>query len=480
MISKRKIVSSGIWSFVEKMYQQVVLFIVFIDTARIIGPAEIGLFSLIQVIQILASGVLLGLADAIIVKSKSEDDAHLSTTFWCIITVGLFISLLTWILALWISEESDNAQLADLIYLIGFCPLLIALGSVPTAVIHSNMNFKAFAVRSILSSTFGGFVAIIMARNGYGAISLVCQIVVQGFISNIIIWYSIKWRPSLKFSANIIKDIWQPGARSASSNIIESIETQLPRLILGLLVGPIGIGFYSVAARIWGSVRDIIFNPIGTAFLVPMIKSRDSSTRMGNLLFNLWFITALLWIPLFLSIELFGFPFFSLVFGDSWQDSYKVLQSLFAAFALRPFAIVFRVFSRANLSLGNYVRVQFYGMFLANIVFFLSLYLFQFSISQAILCWGFIDTITSLINIRNHANKHRFSFRPFINLFLRLTACSLLAIIVTFIAFERDADIDIAPASLRLLLFLTSYIAISLSLHWKYIKSLKMDVAGLV
>ena len=181
------------------MGQQLVTFFVFAIVARLIGPEQYGLVSLCYVFLLLAKSAIDCLADAVI-SMKIRDDLRLSTLFWAILAIGFILSLFVLAGRKYFSMVMGDERLAGLLVVMSPLPFLLSLASIPTALIIARMEFRFFAIRTILATVTGGSVGIYMAMHDYGAYSLLGQQLAMYLVINMVLWASVGWKPKLMFT----------------------------------------------------------------------------------------------------------------------------------------------------------------------------------------------------------------------------------------------------------------------------------------
>ncbi len=345
------------WVLLEKVGQQLLGFVVFLIVARLIGPEEFGLAGLCTVFSSFAIFIVFGSVDAVI-SQQLTDDRRLSTLFWPVIGIGVFLSLLTYFSAAPFAGVMEEERLAGLLRHLAILPFLTAASSVPTVLMQARMEFRLFTVRTLVSTVIGGTVGIVLALRDHGAYALVYQQITQQVVSNLIIWPSARWRPRLMVDGALLGGILAPGIRMTGSTFINFLDTQVPRLLIGLVLGPLHTGYYAFVFRLYFSLREILVLPI-TSVLYPALAqiSRDPE-NVRRLLGQILYFTAILVLPALVGAAATAPLFVPLFFGDSWTPTVPFLQWFLLAMAPSPFLLVFRELLRAHQKTGAFLRIQ--------------------------------------------------------------------------------------------------------------------------
>lgn len=89
-----------------------------------------------------------------------------------------------------------------------------------------------------------------MAYRGYGIWALVAQQLSDQFLVTTILWFTVKWRPSLKFSIKNTRELFSFGWKLLVSTLINSICLYSQSLIIGKIYSPAMLGYFSRGQRI--------------------------------------------------------------------------------------------------------------------------------------------------------------------------------------------------------------------------------------
>ncbi|OWK30409.1 oligosaccharide flippase family protein [Sphingomonas dokdonensis] len=347
-----------LWVLFERGAQQILLFSTLFIIARIIGPEQFGLFSLTQMIPTLCTMVLLGLSDGIIARA-ADDDESISTVFWSILATGAVFSLATLASGPLISSILGDDRLTDVVSAMSLVPVLSALSTVPTVIVQKKLDFKYFALRSILSSLVGGAVGIGVAVSGGGAVSIALQLIAQQVVANIVIWPSSGWTPKFLFSRAKAWHMMSPGSKLTMSYVIETLDQQLPRYFISLAFGAATAGQFAMATRIWALMREVFILPVSMVLFPSLARiSRERIDGFGNLINGVLpslYVTVVPAIA-FLAYDA-GFLFVK-IFGPAWAGAGGIAQAYLIGCVAIPTLVVVRTSCRVRDLMLPYVALQ--------------------------------------------------------------------------------------------------------------------------
>ncbi|MCL2468834.1 MAG: lipopolysaccharide biosynthesis protein [Alphaproteobacteria bacterium] len=345
------------WLFLEKGAQQISSFVVFAVIARIIGPSEYGLVALCTMVMMLMNNVTLGLVDAII-SMRIRDEERLSSLFFMISGLGFALSLLSFFLAQPFALLFEYERLAPLLQAFSPLPFLFSLAAVPTALITATMDFRIFTIRTFFAALAGGIAGIWAVLNGFGAFSLALQqITAQGAIL-IVLWFTSSWRPRLIFKTKAMADMLRLGLAQTGTLFVSFLDTQSPRFILGLFLGPLAVGYYAFVARVCGAIQDGIIQPVLTVIYPALAELDDDHAQKKVIVKQTFFVAGLIMIPVVGGMILTADVFIPFLFGKQWEDSALAMQ----IFALTSFTFaintILRSILRACRQTAAYLRAQ--------------------------------------------------------------------------------------------------------------------------
>ena len=357
MILRKKLAYGVIWSLVERIGNQGVSFLIFMFVARLIGPVEYGLASICLIIFSLANIVLSALVDGI-VSLQISDTRRLSTLFWCAMGVGGGLCLLCVTGAREIAVVMGEPRLQSLLQWLSPVFLCLAALTVPNKLIYCALDFKVFAIRTLVGSLIGGAVGLIMALQGFGAHAIIAQQLVLYVVINVIVWRCVEWRPSFVFDASTLGASLRPGLKLMGADFISFSQDQIPRLLIGFLLGPMVLGYYAFVIRIRRTFEDLLINPFFAVLYPYLAKIKFDHVEQKLILGHFISLTGFLIFPTLAWAVALAPTYVPLFFGAAWEPATPILQIFICGSAVQPILVVVRETLRAHNRLGSYMRVQ--------------------------------------------------------------------------------------------------------------------------
>jgi O-antigen/teichoic acid export membrane protein len=369
----RKMAQGAFWSLLEKGGQQGMSFVIFMVLARLLGPAEYGLANICFVYFVLTTMIVTGLVDGI-VSLQIEDDLRLSSLFWVVMVIGLGIGLLCAGTAEPLAAFMREPRLAGLLYWFSSIPLLVALSAVPNLLILKELDFKIYAVRTLVAMMIGGVVGIFMASRGFGAYAIIGQQIAFYAVTNLVVWRSITWRPRLLFNLDAFREAATPGVGVTGVNVLGFLDGQAPRLLIGKILGPVSLGDFALATRLRYTLMEILVTSPLTVLYPGLAKLGGDKAGQKKLAGAIGYIGAFVVFPTLAIAAALAPQYVPLLFGEKWVPAVTVLQIYIIAAASGPSITIAQQLFRAHGKLRIFFPA---GAFFITINLLMTLLLFH-------------------------------------------------------------------------------------------------------
>lgn len=266
-INRKSVLSNLFWRFSERTAAQGVSFVVSIVLARMLTPEDYGLVGLITVfISIATVFVSSGFGSALIQKENVTQTDYSSVFFFSIVMgVVMYVSLL--FTAPVIANFYKEPSLISIIRVLALSLIIGGINSVQQAYVSRTMQFKRFFYSTIIGTAISAIIGIYMAYRGAGVWALVAQTLSNQIIDTCILWFTVKWRPTLEFSMSEMKKMFKYGWKLLFSTLIDTVYNNLYSLVIGKFYSAKDLGYYNrgrnipniVITNINGSIQSVMF-----------------------------------------------------------------------------------------------------------------------------------------------------------------------------------------------------------------------------
>ncbi|WP_263771189.1 oligosaccharide flippase family protein [Propionivibrio soli] len=350
-----KMASGAFWSIVEKGGQQAISFLVFMVLARLVGPEEYGLANICFVYFLLAGIIVWGVVDGI-VSLQVEDDERLSSLFWFTQVIGVVLAAFCVGTAGVLANLLEQPKLEAILYTFAVVPLLLSLSAVPNMIVMKAMNFKIYAIRTLVATLVGGGVGLWLAFKGFGAYAIVWQQIAFYVVMNLIIWPFANWRPRLKFSRTSLVDAVKPGLNAIKVSSLAYFEQQFPRLVIADVIGAGALGHYAFVMRIRLALQEMLITAPLVVLYPGMSKMKGNRPDQARIAGKALLLACSFLFPLLAILAATAPLYIPFVFGERWEPSIVLLQIYAIGAAALPFNFVVKELFRANNRLNIFFR----------------------------------------------------------------------------------------------------------------------------
>lgn len=320
--------SATLGSVVDVVLRQGAQLVVLALLARLLAPADFGLVAMATAVVVILSSVSdLGMTAAIIRLSEATPRL-VSTAFWASVTLGSALSFVAFMAAPSLESSMDLVGLADVLRPMSAAVLLNSLGAAPNALLVRDLRFARIAVAGGVSTVTSGLVALSMALNNEGVMSLVAMTLVMSGTLTGAVWYLAKFRPRQSFSREDLKLLWSFGRYVVGTTLLDAAVSRLPLLVVGARYGAVSLGQYSRADSANLSFTEFANSVVGRVALPIFSQSAmDPKPLLTGLRNGLRFAMALNG-PAMLLVAALGTPLTIGVFGDQWGEAGVLLSVL--------------------------------------------------------------------------------------------------------------------------------------------------------
>ncbi len=328
MSIERKFGQGVAWMAAGNWVEQAINFAVFVLLARILGAETFGLLAMAAAFVLLSEFLVRESFSDFLISYANPDDGHYNTTFWVLAGLGSLLSILLILGAGPISTFYGQSQVQGLIVVLSPTVLMIALTAVPVAILRRELRFRTLSLRAIAGVIVGGVVAISMALNGFGVWSLAGQRLAQVLTNVVMAWAAVTWRPSLSFSAKHFREVTRFGGAVLGLRAAELASTQIPSVIIGVTLGPVTLGFFSIAWRLVEIGSFLIVTPLRMASQPAFAALHRSGNTASKLLVDISRLSGLVAFPAFAGLAVLAVPVLGLLFGPEWKSAAPILSVL--------------------------------------------------------------------------------------------------------------------------------------------------------
>ena len=334
--TSRQTTRAVMWAMLDTFSQTFVSILAFLIVARLLGPKEFGVAALsFGVVQILNLFVELMLQDAV-VQRGTLTEVQINSAFWWSVCSGTVALALTAVTAPLFAHALNAPLMTPLLRVMSIGLIFSGAGAVPVALLRRSLSFRLLTTCSIITRIVTGCSSAALAFAGAGAFSLVAQTTVSPALMTMLVVLLSRWRPSLMFSWHELSKLLMFGIHVVGSQIMWIGGMRVYIVTIGILFGPIAVGFYNIAQRVIDTGRDTIGVAVSNLSLSLFSRHQNDHEQLNVAITQGTELVALLIMPIFAIIGGCAAPLVHVLLTDKWMDAVPMIR-MFAAGAMLHF-----------------------------------------------------------------------------------------------------------------------------------------------
>ncbi len=368
------------WSFAERILAQLVTTIVGLILARILGPEEYGIVSIVMIfITICDVFVIAGFGTAV-VRKKQVDKMDFDTAFYLSFIMSVILYAVLFFTAPYIAKFFNVQVLAPIVRVLGIRIIFTSFNNIQQAYVQRKMAFKKFFFSTLFGTCASCAVGIVMAFNGYGVWAIVGQYLTNTIINTAVLAIIGGWNPGFNFSKNRAKEICSFGFKVLGSKLIGTAQAEIQGLLMGKYFGSSGLAYYEQGRKYPAIFIINVDAAVNNVMLPSFARVQDNLTELKRILRKSVRLGIYVLAPIMIGFFVVAKPFVQIVLTEKWLMCVPFLQTFCLLYLLRPLNTSCH---QALLAL-NKVGVVITIMIIINVISFGGLFVAIFALNNAI------------------------------------------------------------------------------------------------
>lgn len=426
------------FSFAENYSVIAIQFVSSLIVARLLSPAEIGLFS-VAVLLVGFAHILrdFGVGQYIIQESDLTDD-RIRTAFGLTLILGWGMGGLLFLTSSPVAVFYGAPGVKNVMMVLAGNFLLIPFGSVTMAYLRRELNFAPLYRVKTISTLIHASATVGLAYAGFSYMSMAWAAII-GTTSSILLVNLYRPRhlpiwPSLKEA----RHVFYFGSFASGASVVGEIGKAGPELVIGKILNMAAVGLFGRAMGLIEIFNRAVMQAVWSVAL-PYFSSRnrDGGDMAAGYLKSASFITAIAW-PFFIFLGLNAQPVVRLLYGPQWDASIPLVELLCLCGAL---GAAYTLAGQVLVAVGEVKR--YFHLQLASQTSKIILVLFAAPMGLTAICLALVVAMLAN-NLITHFMLKRvmhISLRAFFaNLLKSLGVTSFVAVPVAALPFLIGAD----------------------------------------
>jgi len=316
------------WKAASQLVFQASRIVVAITLARLLSPEEYGLAGMVMVVGLFAlvfSDLALGAA---IVQRAHLSELDRSTVFWTSIIAGAVFTVAGIAVSGPLAAFYGEPDVQPLFAALSVSFLVISIGSIQTALLTREMEFRKLEIRQIAATLCGAVVGISLALNDAGAWAIIGQQLTAVAISSVLVWWLVDWKPTLRFSVESLKSLGGFSSKVFAQRLLYYASRSADGILIGRYLGASALGIYTVASNTILIPFSQIAGPIQQVMFPAFARMQDDKARVAAVWIRTMRLIAAVTMPALLGMIVVAPDFVAVVLGDRWSAAVPVLRLL--------------------------------------------------------------------------------------------------------------------------------------------------------
>lgn len=318
-----------------------VLFVVTIVLARLLEPAEVGIFSITSVMVAVAHLFRdFGVA-SYLQQEKELTRESVASAFGVLLLSSWSIALVVFLCSWPAAEFYREPGIRDVMQVLALGFVFIPFGSITHSLLTREYRAKEQAYVRVVGTLAYSVSAITLAYMGFSYMSMawanLINIIVTALAYIPFRPALVPWWPRLKGW----RKVCHFGAGATLGNSLVALNNAVPDVVLGRLSGAHDVGLMSRAIGTTNILSQVIGPTISYAVLPFLSRAHHQGQELAaHMARSVAYLTGLMW-PAYLVTALFAEPIIRVLYGANWVAAAPAVQGVCLWFALgAPFGFL--------------------------------------------------------------------------------------------------------------------------------------------
>ena len=174
-----------------------------------------------------------------------------------------------------IASSFSQPEFSAVLRVLGLQIIISGVKNVQQAYVSKNFMFKKFFFATLGGTIGAAVLGIWMAYQGFGVWALVAQQLFNVTVDTIILWITVKWRPSREFSWNRFKRLFAYGWKLLASSLLEAVYNNIRQLIIGRFYSSGDLAFYNRGRQFPDFITSNVNSSIDSVLLPTLASIQD-------------------------------------------------------------------------------------------------------------------------------------------------------------------------------------------------------------
>lgn len=315
---------------------RVIGFIVFAIVVRFVDPRDVGLVALSAQFVDLANAVSTSGLGERVMQRRAIDARITATLFWTHALISVPVVIILAGIGPLLAWSLDEPILQPLMLLLSASLVLNVFVTIPAGLLARELRYRPITLLSVLSTLFGGAVAIVLAVSGLGLWALAAQRVAGVAFYAAGVTVVTRYRPLFAFDRQEFMGAVRFALPLMGSQAVIALPGVVTSTAIGRNLGVEVVGQLRIAQRLLELLSQLVISPVMRVFIPVFSGTAQNRERFGAITRRVIDALALPVLPMYAIAAVVAEPLTRIAFGPGWEVS----AALFRVLALHAPLIV--------------------------------------------------------------------------------------------------------------------------------------------
>ena len=316
------------FSFLDRYASLAISVVSSMVIARLLTPAEIGVFSVTMVLLMFVTTFRDMGAGQYLVQEKELTTERIRAVWAVQLGLGLGLACLVLLASYPVALFYKEPRMRDIMLVVALNYAINPFGSLTYAWLMREMRFESVAMMRFSAGLSGALVTTWLAWKNYGPISLAFGSLASTFANALMAIYFrpkfFPWMPGL----GEIRRVLEFGSKLTATSIVNVISGGAPELLLGKLQDLTAAGLYSRSVGLVNMFHRLFADAVSAVCLPWFAKqAREQGSLVDPFLKATSYVTAFGW-SFCLAVICLAHPIIRAMYGNQWDQSVDLARLL--------------------------------------------------------------------------------------------------------------------------------------------------------
>lgn len=400
--TKNKVLSSLIWSFLERCGAQGVGLLVNIILARLLLPEDHGTLAIMMIFVNLANQFVQNGFSTSLIQNRDVTDEDYSSVLYISLILSALLYGVIYFCAPFIADYYRAPSLTEPFRVLALLLFPSALQSVQTARLRREMDFKQLFYLTVQSSVAGGIVGILMAFGGLGIWALVAQQLCGATCICVVLWLKLRWKPQAAMNWTRVRILFSYGWKLLAASILNTLYNDLTGLIIGKKYTAITLAYYDKGQMLPQKLMTNVSDSMRSVMLSALAREQNDRTRCKDMLRRSIQVSSFIIFPMMAGLAAVAKPVVEILLTEKWMPCVPFMQLTCIIYAANT---IFNANLQAMNALGRsdmFLKLEIIKKIVGLSILVVTVFHFHFAIA---IVWGNVFLIPFYLVVNAVPNK---------------------------------------------------------------------------